>query len=101
GTRCATTVHSNGTRTFSQKGRAGYVSHSYSYHGHGFGRRTYSYHGRSYDHFYHSYWYRGGYMDVYAPSFFYGAAYYGWAYNPWGSPVDYNWGWGAAPWYRH
>ncbi|MGA3371760.1 MAG: hypothetical protein ABSC48_08375 [Terracidiphilus sp.] len=41
------------------------------------------------------------YLDVYAPGFYYGPAFYGWAYYPWGAPVAYGWGWGASPWYGY
>jgi hypothetical protein len=89
------------SRVFGERGRPGYVQRGYNYHGHDFGRRSYSYHGRTYSHFYHGYDYHGRHMDVYAPDHFYHPGFYGWAYNPWRSPVHYGWGWGGAPWYGY
>src|ERR1035438_5206734 len=37
----------------------------------------------------------------YFPSYYYGAAFYGWAYNPWVNPIAYGWGWGGNPWYGY
>jgi hypothetical protein len=87
------------SRLYAERGRAGYISHPYMFHGHEFARRSYYFHGRAYDRFYNHYGYRGVYLDVYAPARFYGAGFYGWAYNPWAVPVAYGWGWGGAPWY--
>jgi len=89
------------SHVYGERGRPGYVQRPYSYHGHDFGRRSYSYHGRTYSHFYHGYDYRGRHMDVYAPDHFYRPGFYGWAYNPWASPISYGWGWGGAPWYGY
>jgi len=84
-----------------QKGRAGYVQRPYNFHGQNYDRRTYSYHGHSYDNFYRGYHYHGVDMHIYAPSRYYGRAYYGWASNPWLSPVRYHWGWMSHPWYGY
>ncbi len=89
------------SRTFFEKGRPGYVARPYSFHGHDFDRRTYSYHGHSYEHFYHGYRFHGLGLHVYAPSFYFGRAYYGWAFNPWATPVHYRWGWVGNPWHRY
>jgi len=40
-------------------------------------------------------------MNPYFPSYYYGAAFYGWAYNPWVNPIAYGWGWGGNPWYGY
>jgi len=93
--------HADHSRTVFERGRPGYVQHPYSFRGHDFARRSYFYHGRSYDHFYHGYAYRGGYLHVYGPSFYYGAGFYGWAYNPWASPIAFGWGFGGSPWYGY
>jgi hypothetical protein len=86
-------------RIVSERGRRGYVQRGYSYHGHDYGRRAYFYHGHEYNRFYNGYGYRGMYLNVYAPGMFYGAGFYGWAYNPWAAPIAFGWGWGGAPWY--
>jgi hypothetical protein len=93
--------HPDHSRTVFQRGRPGFVQHPYSFRGHDFGRRSYFYHGRSYDHFYYGYPYRGLYLNVYGPSFYYGAGFYGWAYNPWAAPISYGWGWAGNPWYGY
>ena len=86
-------------RIYAERGRPGYVQRGYAYHGHDFGRRAYFYHGHEYNRYYRGYGYRGLYLNVYAPGFYYGPGFYGWAYNPWAVPIAYGWGWGAAPWY--
>ena len=93
--------HADHGRTVFERGRPGYVQRPYAFHGHDFARRTYFYHGREYSHFYHGYAYRGMYMNVYAPAFYYRPGYYGWAYNPWDAPVTYQWGFTVSPWYGH
>ena len=72
-----------------------------AYRGHDFARRSYYYHGRAYDRYYRGYGYRGVYLNVYAPGFYYAPAFYGWAYNPWAVPIAYGWGWGGNPWYGY
>jgi hypothetical protein len=63
-------------------------------------QRTYIYGGRRYAYAYRSYYYHGvGYFG-YAPAFYYHPVFYGWAFNPWVSPVYYRWGWYGDPWYR-
>jgi hypothetical protein len=91
----------DGTRVFYDHGRPGFVEHSFQHGGHEFGRRSYYYHGRAYDRFYNHYGYRGLYLDVYAPYYYYPFGFYGWAYNPWAAPVYYSWGFGPAPWYGY
>jgi len=93
--------HPDHSRFVYQRGRPGFVQHSYNYHGHDFARRTYVYNGHTYDHFYHGYRYHGVNMNVYAPSHYWGRAYYGWAYSPWISPIHYRWGWMGTPWYGY
>ncbi|HEY1159429.1 MAG TPA: hypothetical protein VGE83_02300 [Terracidiphilus sp.] len=87
------------SRIVAERGRPGYVQRGYGYHGHDFARRSYYYHGRAYDRFYGGYGYHGLYLNVYAPGFYYGPAFYGWAYNPWAAPIAFGWGWGGNPWF--
>ncbi len=86
-------------RIYAERGRPGYVQRGYGYRGHDYGRRAYYYHGHEYNRYYRGYGYRGLYLNVYAPGYYYGPGFYGWAYNPWAVPIAYGWGWGAAPWY--
>jgi hypothetical protein len=89
----------DGSRVVSERGRRGYVERGYSYHGHDFGRRSYFDHGHEYNRFYRGYGFRGLMLNVYAPGFYYGPGFYGWAYNPWAAPIAFGWGWGGNPWY--
>ena len=90
----------DGSRVYAERGRRGYVERGYNYHGHDFARRSYFYHGRAYDRFYRGYGYRGLYLNVYAPGFYFRPAFYGWAYNPWAAPIAFGWGWGVGnPWF--
>jgi hypothetical protein len=86
------------SRIVAEHGGRGYVQHPYMYRGHEFGHRTYYRNGRVYDHYYGRYYYRGAYVNYYAPAYYYRPAFYGWAYNPWITPVPYAWGWGGNPW---
>lgn len=91
----------DGSRIHAERGRPGYVERRYNYHGHDFARRSYYWHGREYNRFYRGYMYHGVFMNVYAPGFYYGPGFYGWAYNPWAVPIAFAWGFGAAPWYGY
>jgi len=88
-------------RLVAERGRPGFVQRGYSYHGHDFGRRAYYYHGHEYNRYYRGYGYRGLYLNVYAPGMYYGPAFYGWAYAPWGAPISYGWGFAGNPWYGY
>src|SRR5580658_6453848 len=89
------------SRVVFERGRPGYVQRGYAYHGHDFGRRSYYYHGHEYNRYYRGYGYRGLYLNVYAPAYYYGPGFYGWAYNPWAVPIAFGWGWAGNPWYGH
>jgi hypothetical protein len=100
GERRISVQRADGSRIFTERER-GYVQQRYMFRGREFGHRTYWDHGRYYDRFYRRYNYRGVYVEVYAPTVYWAPGFYGWAYNPWGSPVAYAWGWGPAPWYGY
>jgi hypothetical protein len=78
----------------------GYTEHGYFRGGHPYIQRTYFYDGRRYAYAYRGYYWHGHPYYGYVPPYYFGAAYYGWAYGPWAGPVAFDWGWGAAPWYR-
>jgi hypothetical protein len=101
GNRAISVERADHSRVFAERGRPGFVQRPYSFRGHDFAQRTYFYHGRAYTHLYHGYAYRGVYLHVYAPGFYYRPAFYGWAYNPWATPVVFGWGWGADPWFGY
>jgi hypothetical protein len=64
-------------------------------------QRTYVWGGHRYAYAYRTYYWGGRPYYRYAPAFYYRPAFYGWAYRPWGRPVIFAWGWGAAPWYGY
>ncbi len=96
-----TVFHPDHSGVYFARGRAGYYQRPYSWHGHDFDRRSYYWHGHPYFGYYHGWGWRGGFYNVYAPGFFFGAGFYGWAYNPWYRPIGWGWGWGGAPWYGY
>ena len=91
-----------GVRVVSTGRGYGYVQRPYAYRGASYVSRTYYVNGRMYNSFYRPYMWGGFALNVYAPGFFFAPAYYGWAYNPWATPVVYaGWGWGGSPWYGY
>jgi hypothetical protein len=101
GNRRVSVERHDGSRLVAERGLPGYVQRGYNYHGHDFGRRAYYYHGHEYTRFYRGYGYRGMYLSVYAPGFYFAPGFYGWAYNPWAVPITFAWGWGGDPWYGY
>jgi hypothetical protein len=101
GSRRVSVERADHSRVVSERGRPGYVQRPFGYRGHDFERRSYFYHGRAYNRFYRGYGYRGMYLNVYAPGFYFGPGFYGWAYNPWAMPITFGWEWGASPWYGY
>ena len=89
------------SRIVAYRGGYGYVQRPFLYRGHEFAGRTYFYRGRPYALYYQRYPYRGVFLEGYRPYRYYGNAFYGWAYNPWRSPVRYSWGWAGDPWYGY
>ena len=80
----------------------GYVGHPYEYRGVHYVSRTYYVNGVVYNRFYRPYTWGGVALNVYAPGVYYRPAFYGWAYNPWATPVVYGgWGWAGNPWYGY
>jgi hypothetical protein len=97
GNRRVMVARPDGTRIFAERGRPGYVEHSFRLHDHDFARRSYFYRGHLYSRFYRPYSYRGVRLDVYVPNRYYPFGFYGSVYGRWGQ-VSYAWGWGGAPW---
>ena len=97
GARRVSVERADHSRIVAERGGRGYVQHPYFFHGHEFGHRTYFDHGRAHDRFYGRYGWRGRYLDVYAPRYYYPYGFYSYAYAPWAVPVAYAWA--PAPWY--
>ena len=93
--------HPDHSGVYFAHGRPGFYQRPYGWHGHDFARRSYYWHGHPYYGYYHGWGWRGGYYNVYAPGFFFGAGFYGWAYNPWYHPIAWGWGWGGNPWFGY
>lgn len=91
----------DGSRIVAERGHRGFVERDYAYRGHEFALRTDNVHGRPYPQFYRPYLFRGVAIDVYEPARFYPAPFYGWVYNPWVAPIQFTWGFTAAPWYGY
>lgn len=81
--------------------RRGFVEEPYRFRNREYLHRTYYFRGRAYDRFYYGYAYRGVYVRMYTPAYFYAPGFYGWASYPWGPPVPYAWGWVGTPWYGY
>jgi hypothetical protein len=90
-----------GVRMVSNHYGHGYIAHPYRYGGRDYYRRSYFYGGRMYSRFYQPYMWGGIGLNVYAPAAYFGVGFYGWAYNPWVSPVAFGWGWAGNPWFGY
>jgi hypothetical protein len=101
GNRSVMMERRDGSRVYAERGGRGYVEHPFRYGNREFAHRSYYYGGRAYDRYYGRYSYRGGYLNYYTPGFYYRPAFYGWAYNPWVTPVAFGWGWAGNPWYGY
>lgn len=99
GERKIETTGADHSRLVSTGKNSGYAEHHVSRGGHDFVQRSYYVNGHAYARVYAPYTYLGYPYYWYMPGFYYMPAFYGWAYNPWASPVPYTWGWYGAPWY--
>jgi hypothetical protein len=62
--------------------------------------RTYVENNSTYTRAYRSHTYNGITMQSYVPEVHYEPAFYGWAYDPWRTPVNYSWRWQRDPWHE-
>jgi hypothetical protein len=90
-----------GGRVVSYGGHRGFVERPFYRGGRPFMGRTYFYGGRPFGVAYRGYYWGGHPFWGYVPGFYWGAGFYGWAYNPWVSPVAWGWGWGPQPWFGY
>ncbi|HEY6331191.1 MAG TPA: hypothetical protein VI756_17825, partial [Blastocatellia bacterium] len=101
GTRRFATERTDHSGVFANQAGHGFVQHPFIYRGHTFVSRTYFVGGRPYPLYYQGYYYRGGFLVGYAPFQYYPLGFYGWAYNPWLTPIGFGWGWYGSPWYGY
>lgn len=102
GARRVSVERADHSRVYVGRNGRGFSQRPFNHGGHEYGVRTYhGYGGRDYARYYRGYPYRGVYLEAYAPLRYYPPGFYGWAYNPWVSPVPYAWGWGGSPWYGY
>jgi hypothetical protein len=101
GSRTIERERADHSRVVSDRYGHGYIQRPYMYHGAAFVHRTYYVGGVAYGRVYRPYMFGGISMNVYAPGFYYGPAFYGWAYNPWAAPIAFGWGWAGNPWYGY
>ncbi|MGA8223472.1 MAG: hypothetical protein WB780_17625 [Candidatus Acidiferrales bacterium] len=99
GQRRVETVRRDHSRLVSTGRHAGFAEQRFSRDGHEYVLRSYFDHGHLFARIYRPYFYGGYPYYAYVPPFYFGIAYYGWAYNAWAVPVNFAWGWDAAPWY--
>lgn len=100
GERTVVTVRPDRTRVVSYGPRYGYVERPLAARP-GYISRTYVYGGRPYVRVYHSYGWRGVTYYRYVPPVYYHPVFYGWAFNPWITPISFRWGWYRDPWYGY
>ena len=101
GDRRVSVERADHSRLVAERGRRGYIEHSYGYHGHEYYRRAYYWHGHAYNRFYRGFYFHGVGLHVYVPYHYWRPAFYGWAYHPWRTRIVYEWGWGPRPWFGY
>jgi len=99
GERKIETVRADHSRLVSTGSHRGFAEQRFTQGGRDYARRTYFDHGHVFARVYHPYFYGGYPFYTYVPPFYFGIAFYGWAYNGWAVPVAYTWGWFGSPWY--
>lgn len=96
-------THTNGRTLVSTGPHQGYLERPYlTRNGQTYVQRTYAVNnGTTRAYAYRVSSYRGAVYYRYVPAYHYQPAFYGWAYNPWPAPVQYNWGLNGDPWYAY
>jgi hypothetical protein len=93
------TTRRDGTRVVSDGPTSGFTERTITRGGRTETVRTTVVDGKTSTYVYERVSYRGVYFNTYVPLYFYAPSFYGWAYNPWASPVSWGWGWDSQPWY--
>jgi len=101
GSRRIESTRADGARVVSDGHGRGYVEKTFTRGGRTFASRTYSVNSHTYTRVYSRTFYGGHYYYRYVPGYYYGPAFYGWAFNPWATPVAFAWGWGYTGWYGY
>ena len=93
----------NGQRLVSLGPNRGYVERAYLLgNGLRYYQRTYWVGEHAYARAYRGFYYRGVLYKKLVPTHYYHPTFYGWASNPWATPVYYSpaaWGWAGEPWF--
>ena len=98
GTRQVVVERPDHTMIVTNGARNGFVQRPYVVGNVSYVQRTYFVGGVSYARLYRPYMFGGISLNVYVPGRYYAPGFYAWAYNPWATPVVYNWGWVGSPW---
>ena len=98
GTRQVVVERPDHTMIVANGPRSGFVQRPYVVGNVSYVQRNYYIGGVSYTRVYRPYMFGGISLNVYMPGRYYAPGFYAWAYNPWATPVVYNWGWMGSPW---
>jgi hypothetical protein len=98
GTRQVMVERPDHTMIVTNGARNGFVQRPYAVGNVNYVQRNYYVGGVSYTRVYRPYMFGGISLNVYMPGRYYAPGFYAWAYNPWATPVVYNWGWAGSPW---
>jgi hypothetical protein len=98
GTRQVVVQRPDHTMIVTNGARNGFVQRPYMVGNVNYVQRNYYVGGVSYTRVYRPYMFGGISLNVYMPGRYYAPGFYAWAYNPWATPVVYNWGWAGSPW---
>jgi hypothetical protein len=99
GARRIDSTRADGAKVVGDGRGGGYVEKNFTHGGQKFSSRTYVVNGHVSTRVYRQVSYGGRTYYRYVPGYYYAPAFYGWAYNPWVTPVAFGWGWGYAGWY--
>jgi len=98
GTRQVVVERPDHTMIVTNGARNGFVQRPYVVGNVTYVQRNYYVGGVAYTRVYRPYMFGGISLNVYMPGRYYAPGFYAWAYNPWATPVVYNWGWAGSPW---
>jgi hypothetical protein len=101
GVRRVEVVRPGGRLVVAEAPGHGYVQRQVLYNNRPLVKRTYFADGRAYARLYRPVTYHGVMFQIYTPVRFYRPPFYAYLFNPWLTPVAWNWGWAGYPWYGY